>query len=108
MMDHFSQACKDIEHIISQKKTNVLGQNVEVEPTIIVHNNELEVVHQFRYLGSTVSDNLSLGVEINKWFGKAESALARLITHDWGECQAHSEDQNSSVHCLYHQHSILW
>ncbi|KAL8604133.1 hypothetical protein ACOMHN_047345 [Nucella lapillus] len=65
LMDRFSQACKDFGLTTSLKKTNVLGQDVDTPPVITIDNYQLDVVHQFTYLGSTISDNLSLDVEIN-------------------------------------------
>ena len=46
-------------------------------------NYELYVVHQFTYLGSTISDNLSLDTEIDKRIGKAATTLARLTSQVW-------------------------
>ena len=43
----------------------------------------MEVVHQFTYLGSTITDNLSLDVEINKRIGKAVTTLGRLTSRVW-------------------------
>ena len=51
-------------------KNSVLGQNLEMQPCITNENYELGVVCQFTYLGSTVSDNLSLDVEMNKYIRK--------------------------------------
>lgn len=83
LMDRFSQACKDFGLTISLKKTNVLGQDVVTPPVITIDNYELEVVHQFTYLGSTISDNLSLDAEINKRIGKAATTLGQLTTRVW-------------------------
>ena len=76
LMDHFSQACKDFGLSISLKKTNVLGQNTEAPPVITIDNYELDVVHQFTYLGSTITDNLTLDIEIDKRIGKAATTLS--------------------------------
>ena len=75
LMDRFSQACKDFGLTISLKKTNVLGQDVDTSPVITIDNYELDVVHQFTDLGSTVSNNLSLDTEINQRIGKAATML---------------------------------
>ena len=75
LMDCFSQACKDFGLTISLKKTNVLGQDTEAPLVITI---DLDAVCQFTYLGSTITDNLSLDAEINKRIGKAVSTLARL------------------------------
>ena len=83
LIDRFSQACKDFGLIISLKKTNVLSQDVDTPPAIYIDDHQLEVVHQFTYLGSTISDNLSLDAEINKRIGKAATTLGRLTTRVW-------------------------
>ncbi len=83
LMDHFSQACKDFGLTISLKKTNVLGQGTEAPPTITIDDYELDAVHQFTYLGSTITDNLSLDAEIGQRIGKAATTLARLTTRVW-------------------------
>ena len=83
LMDRLSQACKDFGLIISLPKTNIVGQVTETKPAIKIGNYELETVSQFTYLGSTITDNLSLDNEINKRIGKAATTLARLSTKVW-------------------------
>ena len=99
LMDCFSQACKDFGLTISLKRTNVLGQDTEAPPVITIDNYEhnavchftylgstitdnLSMEHNavchFTYLGSTITDNLSLDAEIDKRIGKVASTLARL------------------------------
>ena len=82
-MDRLSQACKDFGLTISLKKANVMGQDVDTPPVITIDNYKLDVVHQFTYLGSTISDNLSLDAEINRRIGKAATTLGRLTTRVW-------------------------
>ena len=82
-MDRFSQACKDFGLTISLKKTNVLGQDTVELPAITIDDYELNVVEQFTYLGSTITDNLSLDTEIDKRIGKAATRLARLTSRVW-------------------------
>ena len=83
LMNRFSQACKDFGLTISLKKTNILGQNTPSTPAITVDDYELEVVHQFTYLGSSITDNLSLDTELDKRIGKASTTLARLTKRVW-------------------------
>lgn len=45
LMDRFSQACKDFGLTISLKKTNVLGQDLDISPLITIDSYELDVVH---------------------------------------------------------------
>ena len=82
-MDYLSHVCKDFGLTISLKKTNVLGQETEAPPVITIDDYELDAVCQFTYLGSTVTDNLSLDAEIDKRIGKSASTLARLTTRVW-------------------------
>uniref|UniRef100_K7EX07 Reverse transcriptase domain-containing protein n=1 Tax=Pelodiscus sinensis TaxID=13735 RepID=K7EX07_PELSI len=83
LMSRFSMACKDFGLTISLKKTNVLSQDTVTPPAITVDDYQLDVVHQFTYLGSTITDNLSLDAELDKRIGKAASTLARLTTRVW-------------------------
>ena len=83
LMDCFSQAYKDFGLIISLKKTNVLGQDIPAPPVITIDDYELKVIHQFMYLGSTITNNLSLNPEINKRIGKAATTLTRLTSRVW-------------------------
>ena len=83
LMDCFSLACHDFGLTISLKKTNVLGQDTEAPPVISIDDYELDAVCQFTYLGSTITDNLSLDAEIDKRIGKAASTLTRLTVRVW-------------------------
>ena len=83
LMDHFSQACKNFGLTISLKKTNVLGQDTMELPAITMDDCERDVIKQFTYLGSTITDNLSLETEIDKRIGKAATTLACLTSRVW-------------------------
>ena len=52
-------------------------------PTITIDDCELDVVEQFIYLGSTITDNLSMDTEIDKRIRKAATALAHLTSRVW-------------------------
>ena len=52
-------------------------------PAITIDDYELDVVEQFTYLGSTITDNLSLDTEIDRRIGKAATTLARLTSRVW-------------------------
>lgn len=78
LMNRFSMACEDFGLTIGLKKTNVLSQDTSTAPAIAIDDYQLDVVHQFTYLGSTITDNLSLDVELDKRIGKATSTLARI------------------------------
>ena len=83
LMDGFSRTCQDFSLNISLKKTNVLDQGVEQPPTITINNYDLEVVHDFIYLGSTVTDSLSLDAEISRRIRRAAMIFARLTKRAW-------------------------
>ena len=59
-MNRFSKACQDFGLTISLKKTQIMGQGVDSIPSITISTQESEVVHDFVYLGSTISDTLSM------------------------------------------------
>ena len=82
-MDRFSRACKDFGLPISLKKANVLGQDTMELPAITIDDYELDVIEQFTYLGSTITDNRSLDTEIDKRIGMAATTLARLTSRVW-------------------------
>ena len=50
---------------------------------ITIDDYELVAVCQLTYLGSTITDNLSMDAEIDKRIGKAASVLARLTVRVW-------------------------
>ena len=80
LMDCFSQACKDF----GLKKTNFLVQDTEAAPPVIsIDDYELDANCQFTYLGSAITDNLSLDAEIDTRVGKVASTLARLTARVW-------------------------
>ena len=47
LMQRFNVACKDFGLTSSLKKTQVMGQDVDVPPCNSVHKYELEAVHEF-------------------------------------------------------------
>ena len=52
-------------------------------PAITIDDYELDVVEQFTYLGSAITDNLSLDTEIDKRIGKAATTRTRLTSRVW-------------------------
>ena len=83
LIDRFSSACKDFGLTISQKKTQVMGQGVVDPPTITISEYQLETVHEFVYLGSTIADSLHLDSELNKRIGKAATTMCKLSKRAW-------------------------
>ena len=60
-----------------------MGQDIKEIPSLFIHNCKLEVVHEFVYLGSTITDNMSIDSELNKRIGKAAMTLSRLTKRVW-------------------------
>ncbi|KAK4327285.1 hypothetical protein Pmani_002226 [Petrolisthes manimaculis] len=83
LVNSFAQACEEFGLTISLKKTDIMGQDVNSAPSISIGNHTLEAVTNFTYLGSTISSNLSLDVELNTRIGKATTAMARLASRVW-------------------------
>ena len=77
-LDHFSEACRHFRLIISLAKTQVMGQDIKKIPSLFIHNYKLEVVHEFVYLESTITDNLFINSELNKRIGKDAMTFSRL------------------------------
>lgn len=65
-MDNFSNACNLFSLTITLEKTQVMGRATPIPPTSTIDGENLEVINQFQYLGSTTTDTLSLDTEINK------------------------------------------
>ena len=60
-----------------------MAQDAEIPPSIYIDGSNLSVVDNFKYLGSTISSNLSLDVEINAHFGKATTVMTKLNKRVW-------------------------
>ncbi|KAL8587695.1 hypothetical protein ACOMHN_020913 [Nucella lapillus] len=109
-----SLRCKDFRLTISLKKTNVLGQDVDTPPVITIDSYQQYVVYQFTYLGSTISDNLSLDAEINQRIGKAAIMLGRLTTRVWENpkltvaTKLERRLNNFHLHCLRRTLGFTW
>ena len=110
LMDCFSQACKDFGLTISLTKTNVLVQDIEAPPVITIDDYELDAVNQFTYLGSTITDNLSLDAEIDKRIGKAASTLARVTARVWTSPKLSVKTKMAVYNAcvITYQHIAVW
>ena len=83
-MRRFTVACHSEDFGLTLSlKIQVMGQDVDVPPSTRIHEYELEAVHEFAYLGSTITDSLSLEIELNRRFGKAATTLSRLTKRVW-------------------------
>ena len=69
-----------------QKESTFVSDQIhdtEAPPVITIDDYERDAVGQFTYLGSTITDDLSLDAEIDKIIGKTASTLARLTARVW-------------------------
>ena len=66
LLNHCSEACRHFGLTISLAKTQVMGQDINEIPLLFIHNYKLEVIHEFVYLGPTITGNLSINSELNK------------------------------------------
>ena len=82
-MDKFSKACTMFGLTISIQKTYTLVQGTDMLPDIKLNDQTLEVVSEFQYLGSTITDDLSLSKEISKRIGKAQTTFSKLSNRVW-------------------------
>ena len=55
-----------------------MGQDIEEIPLLFIHNYKLEVVHEFVYLGSTITDNPAINSELIKLIGQVAMTLSRV------------------------------
>lgn len=60
-MTCFAEACKEFGLTISLKESSskVMDQDFDTNTSTNIFDNNPEVIHEFIYLGSTISDNLS-------------------------------------------------
>ena len=73
--DRFAKSCKEFGLTISINKTNVMVQGAD-PPDITINGNHLDIVDQFTYLGSTITNDFSLDADISKRIGKASKNKA--------------------------------
>ena len=81
MVDDLSSACQIFGLQISAKKTEVMGQGKDVQPSITLEGKHLSTVESFTYLGSTISP--SLDPEIGVRIAKAATSFGKLTQRVW-------------------------
>ena len=105
LMDRFSLACEEFNLTISLKKTTVMGQNTPAPPTLGNYN--LEVIEKFCYLGSTVTNTLSLDAELNIRIGKASTTFGMLTKRVWRNSKLTITTKVYVYICTWHAFSAL-
>ncbi|KAJ8046879.1 hypothetical protein HOLleu_05708 [Holothuria leucospilota] len=84
LIDQFAYACKEFALTISIKKTEVMAQNAPSPPAIVINSFRLATVNNFRYLGSSISSNVSLDAEINAHMHNAYiCSMYKLQKREW-------------------------
>jgi len=83
LLDVFSNACTEFGLTISLKKTVIMVQGTNEDVSFHIGNRQLETVDYFTYLGSTVTNNLSLDKEIDMRIGKAVSTMSKMSKRVW-------------------------
>ena len=83
LMNRFSDACAAFGLTISIKKTEVMGQEVASEPEIYINNEKRVTTSSFTYLGSTISDDVTLDKELDRRIGRACGTFAKLKGRVW-------------------------
>lgn len=73
--NRFVTACIAFGLTIRLKKRQMLGQGVDKLRSECITDYELGAVHAFVYLSSTISNTLSLDIELNKCIGKVATML---------------------------------
>ena len=66
LLGRFADTCRHFEFTISLVKTQVMGPDIREIPSLFSHNYKLEVIHEFVYLGSTITGNISINSELKK------------------------------------------
>jgi hypothetical protein len=64
LMNRFATSGEMFELTISLHKSNAMATGADITPTIMVSNLQPNVVNNFNYLGSTITDDISLDDEI--------------------------------------------
>ena len=86
-VNHFSRACDNFGFTISTKKTKVMHhpapRKMYHEPYIFVNDKPLKATNSFTYLGSTLSREANIDVEVNNRHSKANYAFERLRKKVW-------------------------
>lgn len=82
-------------------------QDVNKPPSVCITDYKLEAVHQFAYLGSAISDTLSLDTKLNRRISKVATILARLAKHVWANRKL-TEHTKVQVYMVYVVSTLLY
>ena len=65
LVNRFVPACREFGLTINLEKTSVIARDASQVPSVTINDYTLQVVEVFTYLGSNISNNLSLDTELN-------------------------------------------
>ena len=82
IIDRFSNTCSAFGLKISVKKTVIMSHGTQVAKTTL-NDEALETVKNFSYLGSIMSNNFTLDMELHTRLGKAATSFGRLSKRVW-------------------------
>ena len=87
-----------------------MGQDTQSPPAITINNYELDSHHQFTYLGSTITNNLSLDTEVNKRVRKAATTLTHPTFNVWSNPKLTVKTKMTVYNAciLSSYHCIIW
>ena len=101
-VNHFSRACDNFGFTISTKKTEVMHQpaprKMHHEPHIFVNDEQLKATDSFTYLGSTLSREANIDVEVDNRLSKANSAFGKTREESVGPTRNQPRDQAEGIH----------
>ena len=85
----FAASAKRFGLRVNLAKTEVMYQppdgQAHLNPTIMIEGTTLKSVKQFTYLGSTLSTDATIDIEVNNRINKASAAFGRLSTRVWNQ-----------------------
>lgn len=82
-MVNLSKGSQEFSLTICLKKIHKRGQGNEQHPGIKINNYNRELVHEFIYLGSTVSVTHSLDTNVNRQIQEYATTVARQTSRVW-------------------------
>ena len=68
---------------VSLKKTQVMGKMSPIHLTSKYFDQQLEVVREFIYISSTITESLSPDSELSKRIGKPANTVSGLLKRVW-------------------------
>ena len=85
-----------------------MSQDTESLPAVTINNHQLDVAKEFTYLGSTMTDNLSMDSAISRLIGRTTSTLARFSKRVWDKAKLTLNTKITVYRaCVLSAHSVL-